>query len=159
MLTAVSVARDCGMVASRSKVIMVNATAPGGDRVPQIEWSYDTAPEKGMEQSTGDVQIQDQVGYMFEVWNFLICEKVSKRSKVMMWHAYGYAWNTKLLNFELTSRTCLGSLKGHLKEPAGYQRTSESTRTRRFSQARLWEPRREPILGFPPNFGSWRESL
>ena len=67
MLTAVSVARDCGMVAARSKVIMVNATAPGGDRVPQIEWSYDTAPEKGMEQSTGDVQTQDQVGYMFQV--------------------------------------------------------------------------------------------
>ncbi len=64
MLTAVSVARDCGMVSGRSKVIMVNATAPGSEEPPQIEWSYDTAPEKGMEQSTNDVHIHEQVTYM-----------------------------------------------------------------------------------------------
>ncbi|XP_033641842.1 probable cation-transporting ATPase 13A3 isoform X2 [Asterias rubens] len=46
MLTAISVARDCGMVAPMSKVIMVNATPPSGEGPASISWNYDTTPER-----------------------------------------------------------------------------------------------------------------
>ncbi|XP_022085443.1 cation-transporting ATPase 13A2-like isoform X2 [Acanthaster planci] len=51
MLTAISVARDCGMVDPRAKVIMVNASPPSGEVSASIEWSYDTTPEKTVDES------------------------------------------------------------------------------------------------------------
>ena len=65
MLTAVSVARNCGMVSPRSKVIMINATAPGGGEEPKIEWTYDTAAEKGTEQGAEGVHKQNEVRLIY----------------------------------------------------------------------------------------------
>ncbi|XP_063965726.1 polyamine-transporting ATPase 13A3-like isoform X1 [Lytechinus pictus] len=49
MLTAISVARDCGMVGRKSKVIVINAHPPGADQPARIEWSYDTMPDRNSE--------------------------------------------------------------------------------------------------------------
>lgn len=43
MLTAVSVARQCGMVSPQNKVILVNAYPPESDKRARIHWECATA--------------------------------------------------------------------------------------------------------------------
>ena len=40
MLTAVSVARQCGMVGPKEAVVMVTAHPPEGDKPAQVEWEF-----------------------------------------------------------------------------------------------------------------------
>ena len=40
MLTALSVARDCGMIECKDKVILAMVTPPIGNQPPVIEWTY-----------------------------------------------------------------------------------------------------------------------
>ena len=40
MLTALSVARDCGMIEKQDKLILALVTPPIGKQKPSIEWMY-----------------------------------------------------------------------------------------------------------------------
>ena len=40
MLTALSVARDCGMIERQDKVILAMVTPPIGAQAPFVEWTY-----------------------------------------------------------------------------------------------------------------------
>ena len=40
MLTALSVARDCGMIERKDKVILAMVTPPIGTQPPSVEWTY-----------------------------------------------------------------------------------------------------------------------
>ncbi|XP_071500491.1 polyamine-transporting ATPase 13A3-like [Diadema antillarum] len=67
MLTAVSVARDCKMVAPMSKVIVINALPPQSELPARIEWSYDTLPDASTECVTSG---SEEINVSIEAENF-----------------------------------------------------------------------------------------
>uniref|UniRef100_A0A4W3IJR9 ATPase 13A3 n=1 Tax=Callorhinchus milii TaxID=7868 RepID=A0A4W3IJR9_CALMI len=65
MLTAVSVARDCGMILPLDKVIIAEALPPKDGQAAKINWLYADKPSKELKASTGNsedahVKIEDE---------------------------------------------------------------------------------------------------
>ncbi|XP_054622803.1 polyamine-transporting ATPase 13A3-like [Dunckerocampus dactyliophorus] len=73
MLTAISVARDCGMVQAREKVIIADAVPPNDENPASITWRYSDDPVLNDNQAPGIVFIEEGVkedenpGYHFAV--------------------------------------------------------------------------------------------
>ena len=58
MLTALSVGRDCGMVESSSKVILVTVTPAIGKQEPRIQWTYAEDTGKDVKEVTTDALVR-----------------------------------------------------------------------------------------------------
>ena len=64
MLTAVSVARQCGMVRPKERVVMVLAHPPDSDKPAQVEWEF--AETEGAD-SEAESEILEQESDITEV--------------------------------------------------------------------------------------------
>ena len=58
MLTALSVARDCGMIERKDKVILAMVTPPIGTQPPSVEWTY----AEDAKRNVTEIQTIRQVG-------------------------------------------------------------------------------------------------
>ena len=58
MLTAISVARQCGMVPGREAIILVNVHPPENDKPASIEWEY--ADVDSRENEVSDTESTDE---------------------------------------------------------------------------------------------------
>lgn len=76
MLTAISVARDCGMIGPQERVIVVDAQPPGGGRAAMILWHYTDGPTalankdshfqvKGAYTGGGCLECQESIVFVF----------------------------------------------------------------------------------------------
>ena len=78
MLTAISVARQCGMVQKQEKVVLVTAHPPEGERAARIQWDYaetdvatentDNPPQQMTRDSNNDNDqpIVSNIGYCYQ---------------------------------------------------------------------------------------------
>ena len=57
MLTALSVARDCGMIESSGKVILVTVIPAIGKQEPRIQWAYAEDTSKDVKEVTLDEHV------------------------------------------------------------------------------------------------------
>ncbi len=83
MLTAISVARQCGMVPGKEAVILVNALPPepGDPGVPaQIEWEYADIDKPDPAQHESDVDEEEPVQDDQQVGIGLFCEMLDPHS-------------------------------------------------------------------------------
>ena len=61
MLTAISVARDCGMIEKCAKVILVTVTPPIVQQEPYIQWTYAEDVNKDVKEVHTDIYVSTGV--------------------------------------------------------------------------------------------------
>ena len=62
MLTALSVARDCGMIEKKDSAVLVHVVPPSGSRNAYIEWTYGNEANK-----TRMDTLEDPVSFVINV--------------------------------------------------------------------------------------------
>lgn len=70
MLTAVSVARDCGMILPQDKVIIAEALPPRDGKVAKINWHYADSLPQCSNSSAIDSEVLSRFGFPFEACLF-----------------------------------------------------------------------------------------
>ena len=66
MLTAVSVARDCGMILPQDKVIIAEALPPKDGKVAKINWHYADTITQSNDSSAIDPEVMSSRVFFFE---------------------------------------------------------------------------------------------
>lgn len=70
MLTAVSVARDCGMILPQDKVIIAEALPPKDGKVAKINWHYADTITQSNDSSAIDPEVMSSRVFFFEACLF-----------------------------------------------------------------------------------------
>jgi cation-transporting ATPase 13A3/4/5 len=70
MLTAVSVARDCGMILPQDKVIIAEALPPKDGKVAKINWHYADSLTQCSNSSAVDSEVTSRLMLSSEVSSF-----------------------------------------------------------------------------------------
>lgn len=70
MLTAVSVARDCGMILPQDKVIIAEALPPKDGKVAKINWHYADTLTQCSNSSAIDSEVMSRRIFLFEACLF-----------------------------------------------------------------------------------------
>lgn len=58
ILTAISVARHCGMIEERDRLVVVNAQPPEGDKPASIRWEEDVQKQESTDYDVADSSTQ-----------------------------------------------------------------------------------------------------
>lgn len=65
MLTAVSVARDCGMILPQDKIIIAEALPPKDGKVAKINWHYADSLPQGGNSSAISSEVRPRFNFLF----------------------------------------------------------------------------------------------